>query len=950
MNTRANTKTTFAPENVIQPIHTGGDVALESEGRILVTCLGEEALLTDLSTGKLLNRLEGDGEILTAIQMTPSASHVITCSRSLSMRIYSLQQYQDDAIGLNPTLQRTLKPHTTPVITAAIDQTGTLLATGGADGAIKVWDIRGGYVSHTFRGHTGVISALRFFEANSYQQDNGISKKNRKQSRQPSDPTEDKMEIDENSNTARFRLASGSEDGKIRIWDLAKRKAISTLDSHVSVVRAFDFSSRQNTLLSVSRDKTLILWDAQSWKVKRVVPVLEGLECAGFVRSGSLVYTGGENGTLRIWETNTGREVTQEQEAREEIDAITHILYNPFLDTLLCVHADQSIIFHSLESLSSTESETYVEPLPVLRRISGTHDEIIDLAYVTPERSLLALATNSENVRLVSLATPAGDPDPPAAAQYFGADVGLLQGHEDIIICLDVDWSGCWLATGAKDNTARLWRIDHRNSSYETFAVFTGHAESLGAISLPKSLPANDSAARSDPLSHPPSFLLTGSQDRTIKRWDTSSKSLSKLNGKPPRAVYTRKAHEKDINAIATNHTSTLFASASQDRTVKIWSTEEGEVQGILRGHRRGVWTVAFAPKDTAPISSDSGPTSTSRGFVLTGSGDKTVKIWSLNDYSCLRTLEGHTNSVLKVLWMPSSQQQHPPTHHDPDSDLDLDVENPPPHHQPSTKRPPTQIVSAGGDGLVKIWDVSTGECATTLDNHTDRIWALTTLPPPTTTTTTTNHKSTILVSGGADSIITFWRDTTSTTHAALTTASTLRLEQDQALQNHIRTHNYRDAITLALQLNHPARLLALFTAVVHTSPAEEGSLSGVLAVDVVLASLADEQLFTLLRRLRDWNTNARTAAVAQRVLWVLVKSYPAERFVGLRGGGERKSDEGKGGGPGLGEVLEGLRAYTERHFRRMEGLVDESYLIDYTLREMEEVGGGAAAEDVVMA
>ena len=71
---------------------------------------------------------------------------------------------------------------------------------------------------------------------------------------------------------------------------------------------------------------------------------------------------------------------------------------------------------------------------------------------------------------------------------------------------------------------------------------------------------------------------------------------------------------------------------------------------------------------------------------------------------------------------------------------------------------------------------------------------------------------------------------------------------------------------------------------------------------------------------------------------------------MGLRGGGERKSDEGKGGGPGLGEVLEGLRAYTERHFRRMEGLVDESYLIDYTLREMEEVGGGAAAEDVVMA
>ena len=78
MSTRTSTKTTFAPENVIQPIHTGGDVALESEGRILVTCLGEEALLTDLSTGKLLNRLEGVGSV---IDHPPNYSANITLHR-----------------------------------------------------------------------------------------------------------------------------------------------------------------------------------------------------------------------------------------------------------------------------------------------------------------------------------------------------------------------------------------------------------------------------------------------------------------------------------------------------------------------------------------------------------------------------------------------------------------------------------------------------------------------------------------------------------------------------------------------------------------------------------------------------------------------------------------------------------------------------------------------------
>jgi U3 small nucleolar RNA-associated protein 13 len=60
------------------------------------------------------------------------------------------------------------------------------------------------------------------------------------------------------------------------------------------------------------------------------------------------------------------------------------------------------------------------------------------------------------------------------------------------------------------------------------------------------------------------------------------------------------------------------------------------------------------------------------------------------------------------------------------------------------------QLVSAGGDGLVKIWTIKSGECETTLDNHTDRIWSL-----------ALNKSENVLVSGGGDSVITFWEDTT---------------------------------------------------------------------------------------------------------------------------------------------------------------------------------------------
>ncbi len=59
MNSRTKFTTTYEAERVIQPIYTGGDVALDSDGRVLATCLGEEALLTDLLSGELLARIEG---------------------------------------------------------------------------------------------------------------------------------------------------------------------------------------------------------------------------------------------------------------------------------------------------------------------------------------------------------------------------------------------------------------------------------------------------------------------------------------------------------------------------------------------------------------------------------------------------------------------------------------------------------------------------------------------------------------------------------------------------------------------------------------------------------------------------------------------------------------------------------------------------------------------------
>jgi U3 small nucleolar RNA-associated protein 13 len=193
-------------------------------------------------------------------------------------------------------------------------------------------------------------------------------------------------------------------------------------------------------------------------------------------------------------------------------------------------------------------------------------------------------------------------------------------------------------------------------------------------------------------------------------------------------------------------------------------------------------------------------------------------------------------------------------------------------------------------------------------------------------------------VSGGGDSVITFWEDTTSTTLEAATTAETDRVELDQKLQNYTYAGNYREAIVLALQMDQPARLFSLFKSVVETENPDTDSLSGLITVDEVLGSLADEQLYKLLIRLRDWNTNVRTAPIAQKILWTIVKSYPASRLASLR-------PQGKVGAKGsLKDVMDAIKVYSERHYKRVEELVDESYLLDFTLKEMDEVAGEVKA------
>ncbi|KAF8445679.1 U3 small nucleolar RNA-associated protein [Boletus edulis BED1] len=889
---RPMVRTVYKQLRTIEPLHTSGPIAVTPDGSRIVTCLAEEALLTELSSGKLLCRFSCASESITTLCLSPSAAYLILFTTPPSLRLYDIPKVCSGQV-VHP-FRVIAHAHDAPVHVCTVDPTSSFLASGSADGIVKVWDISAGHVTHVFKGHGGVISALKF----NFPRDPSIA-----------------------SSTRTFQLVTASVDTRIRLFDLMATSRndqealwpIAVLDGHVSVPRGLDVTPDGKWLISGGRDSVVLLWDmspssrstdgsvSKKGKGKttvvapiltKTVPIMESVEAVGFVhpelndftaKSPKLqFFTAGDKGVVRIWDLTQGSVIyslgtdadfnTVAQEAeRQIIDA----LYLPAVDAIVSARADQNIFFHSLLSRS------------LIRHMVGYNDEIVDTIFLSPPSSdpnqsnhsrsrdtQLALATNSSLIRIYSISN---------------LDAQVLAGHSDIVLSLDQGLGGRIFASGSKDKSARVWAFAQQPNSngWGCIALCEGHTESVGSIAMSRVYDDSDSHPR---------FVFTGSQDRTIKMWDLSELPLTFPGVDPARchSLATHKAHDKDINSLDIAPNDQFLASGSQDRTANIYEISykpssggkppRGEIKrlGCCKGHKRGVWNVRFGKTERV---------------LATGSSDKTVKLWNLEDFTCVKTFEGHTNSVLRVDFINHG----------------------------------THLVSSGSDGLVKLWNVKEETCVTTLDNHEDKVWAL----------AISTDEATI-VSGAADSVVTFWQDCTEEEEKEREAKRADQVLREQDFMNYLAMHDYRRAIELALAMQQPGKLLALFGEI-RSAAMERGlqgdtNVSGKDALDEVLRTLSSPDLSVLVRYIRDWNTNAKTSGVAQSVLYTILRLRPAEEVLEAF---DYSSPEGTrhpiGTTSSLKDIIDGLIPYTQRHLARLDRLVQESFVVDYMLNEMDD-------------
>ncbi|KAJ5636997.1 hypothetical protein N7490_006876 [Penicillium lividum] len=162
------------------------------------------------------------------------------------------------------------------------------------------------------------------------------------------------------------------------------------------------------------------------------------------------------------------------------------------------------------------------------------------------------------------------------------------------------------------------------------------------------------------------SRLASASFDKTARIWDPATgQSISTLEG-----------HSNGVTSIAWSPDGCRLASSSEDKTARIWDPATGQSISTLRGHRNGVTSIAWSPDGSQ---------------LASASFDKTARIWDPTTGQTISSLEGHSDRITSIAWSPDG----------------------------------SRLASASDDKIVRIWDPATGQSVLSLEGHSDMVTSI---------------------------------------------------------------------------------------------------------------------------------------------------------------------------------------------------------------------------------
>lgn len=207
-----------------------------------------------------------------------------------------------------------------------------------------------------------------------------------------------------------------------------------------------------------------------------------------------------------------------------------------------------------------------------------------------------------------------------------------------------------WIVTGSDDMQIRVFNYN----TLERVHAFEAHSDYVRCIVVHPTQP----------------YILTSSDDMLIKLWNWE-KSWA--------CQQVFEGHSHYVMQIAINpKDNNTFASASLDRTLKVWQLGAATANFTLEGHEKGVNCVDYYHGGDKP-------------YLISGADDRLVKIWDYQNKTCVQTLEGHAQNISAVSFHP-----------------ELPV-----------------VLTGSEDGTVRIWHANTHRLESSLNYGFERVWTI---------------------------------------------------------------------------------------------------------------------------------------------------------------------------------------------------------------------------------
>jgi WD40 repeat protein len=421
-------------------------------------------------------------------------------------------------------------------------------------------------------------------------------------------------------------VASGCEDGTIRVWNSSWTQVWST-NCAPSNVTAIAFSPNGGLLATGSRDNTLRLWSTTNWSgIATLAGHTNEITTIAFSPNGATLASGSLDRTIRLWNVASR---TCFASAIGHADAITAVAFSPDGARLISGSRDQSV------RTWSAADGSFVQDF-------ANHSDYVKAIALSPDGTLCASASDDASIQIRRLSD--------------GVLTRVLTGHTGCVSAISFAPDSAVLvsAGGPLDPTLKLWRLDD------------------GA--LLRTIAANTNGVMALALSADGTLLACGGDfdEKTIQLWNVNDGSLLRI----------LEGHSNGVTALAFSPLGDQLASGGRkfDSTIKVWSATNGSLLQTFAGHANPIETVVFSPDGSAVASGSSGTNplriwelsdGSSRSFgadtnpvffaafspdgnTLASAGRDAVNLWNVASGSLTQVVTGETFRISCLAYSPN--------------------------------------------------------------------------------------------------------------------------------------------------------------------------------------------------------------------------------------------------------------------------------------------------------